>query len=535
MSSRARRQCPARPPRVADRRRPTIWDDEDEEDEGEDPYEQEETRSRRSTTTNGTGTRTKNFNRWELRTLCTAWSRTTEDPKYGNNQKGPVFYGKIHQEYQAIFDATDPRVHKCSVCRSRYQLQEKWKKIKGDMQTFQTHWVRFVRDPPSGVPKHEYIDRVAEIYKQYTGSRFKWKDCVTILHDSTKYSEISAQNVQESILLEPHRLDYTGQQGGSRGEAVVTPPNQNPRSNMVGATWASHQTRPMGCQKAKALAAQERAKRRAGDVQSEVSTLEATAGSLACDRVAEKLDQIAKSGTRLEKFLMRSSAADLLFRLGREDEANKVVNEMMPMLEETIDLDDVIDNRKLPAREANEEEEEEEGSLSPFDDGVDPNTPFAAADSDEEKVEEVFPTGVAHASQATAARIRANMARPSQGGSSGDCPQDKTCSGEETVLPPVAKRVKSVPRDAPQCNEQVLNSLCPGVEPGLPLGGLITLQNSLLAQSQLTVDSSFPTESITDTQFRQLIAENQHLPLMRALGPHLLRGCQGSSCQGSDK
>ncbi len=148
--------------------------------------------------------RSTNFVPQEDAYLSRAYVNASCDPRVGNNQKGDDFWRKVGQGYKILCVGTEFE----SRSRTTKQLYIRFNKhIKVDLVVFNRYYLRVMQKQPSGVPQSEYTDMAAELYREGEGKPFRFKLCVSILHEVPKYCPFYSDSARE---LEPQLEAQSG-------------------------------------------------------------------------------------------------------------------------------------------------------------------------------------------------------------------------------------------------------------------------------------------------------------------------------------
>jgi hypothetical protein len=100
--------------------------------------------------------REPNFNKWEDLTLCKCYINSACDPTVGNNQKGIVFWRKVHEKLALLHSQIYISVKQHDQVRSVDQLTNRFNRnIKVDIMVYNKHYLHIMSGKPSGVPEDQ--------------------------------------------------------------------------------------------------------------------------------------------------------------------------------------------------------------------------------------------------------------------------------------------------------------------------------------------------------------------------------------------
>lgn len=126
-----------------------------------------------------TGGRGSNFSDSSLKQLCRSWLAVSEDPVFGNDQKGSSFWARISADHNKRVSTAEIRTTK--------SLEARWATLNRSMACFAGYveQIQGLRETGKG-PDDIVIDALA-LYKQEVGSDFKDFECYKILQLAPKW------------------------------------------------------------------------------------------------------------------------------------------------------------------------------------------------------------------------------------------------------------------------------------------------------------------------------------------------------------
>ena len=163
---------------------------------------------------------------------------TSEDPIFGNNQTGDVYWQKITTTWNTVAknspSITAYVVRDLTTCKNRFQ-----RRIAPTILKFNHYWLQ-ARDPKkSGWTEEMYNNHAMELYKEGEGKDFTLMSSLEVIHKMPKYSPFNASANNDLV-------DGTLENENEDSDASVVA-----RINEVGTVMVQFTERPIGSKKAK--------------------------------------------------------------------------------------------------------------------------------------------------------------------------------------------------------------------------------------------------------------------------------------------
>jgi hypothetical protein len=144
----------------------------------------------------GNNKRTKNFSPEEDILISRAFIAATENECEGANKKGDAFYERVLEKFLAIYKQETPEDKQDEVVlnRNAAAIQNRWSRhINKDVQLFNGHYKRVKESKPSGYSSEDIITLALEEYRVQEGSKFRFIDCIPVLHAVPKFNPLIKQ------------------------------------------------------------------------------------------------------------------------------------------------------------------------------------------------------------------------------------------------------------------------------------------------------------------------------------------------------
>lgn len=148
--------------------------------------------SEKSVTDNG-GKRNKNYSELEDCLITKAYASVSVDPVHGSQQKGNIFWAKVHQKYR-LLAAKEPGGKDLGK-RPVDSIKQRYTKVIGKaVGKFNKYYKTLKNEPKSGWNEDDYIERAAEMYEEEDGKPFRFHSCVEVLHSVPKFDPMVSPN-----------------------------------------------------------------------------------------------------------------------------------------------------------------------------------------------------------------------------------------------------------------------------------------------------------------------------------------------------
>lgn len=183
----------------------------------------------------------RNFSQVEDLLLCKAYVNASENPRVGVGQKLAEFWGSVKEAFDALYVSEGVEEPLGKEERDHESLMNRFsRQIQPTVNRFNKYFRQIKLEQPSGTPFSEYIRLAKERYEENEPGKFKFEECVPILHAMPKFDPMA--QVEEIELDDDEEEDDPS---ASNKDAV----------NKIGAPMGHHMPRPVGCKAAKKMAA----------------------------------------------------------------------------------------------------------------------------------------------------------------------------------------------------------------------------------------------------------------------------------------
>nr|XP_043639653.1 uncharacterized protein LOC122610758 [Erigeron canadensis] len=121
----------------------------------------------------------------EMKILTECWLDASEDPDFGTDRKGDIFWDTVMENYNAQVEFQ----------RRNNQMTSKWRKIRAQVAKFNAIYAKYDDNRISGENDTQVMEEARQAYKDEVGAPFNMYDCWLLLKDKSLILTSSAVDV----------------------------------------------------------------------------------------------------------------------------------------------------------------------------------------------------------------------------------------------------------------------------------------------------------------------------------------------------
>nr|XP_043637972.1 uncharacterized protein LOC122608971 [Erigeron canadensis] len=133
-----------------------------------------------------------------MKILTECWLDASEDPDFGTDRKGDMFWDTVIENYNAQVEYQ----------RNKNQLTSKWRKIRAHVAKFNAIYSKYDDNRISGENHAQVMEEARSAYKEEVGATFNMYDCWLLLKD-------------KPLIFAPSAVDVLGRNMKNRRPGVV--------------------------------------------------------------------------------------------------------------------------------------------------------------------------------------------------------------------------------------------------------------------------------------------------------------------------
>lgn len=239
-----------------------------------------------------------NFSKEEDLFICKAWINVTTDPTVGSGQTGKVFWQRVHEQYNKLYEQEAEVV--VTAGRSWESVRDRFQKqIQKTTMKFIQYYTQVKSQHPSGWTVDMIVKQAEGVYQELEKKSYKFGHCIETLMAVPKFNPDLEGNEE-----------YDSDNGGGKPAA---------KTNKVGAMMGGKLDKPEGRTAAKKKKLLDKFELQSAASQAQLDSLEGLAA-------ANK--SIAKTMEKTQRSNHLKTMAELYMKMGNMDKAEAVLKEM---------------------------------------------------------------------------------------------------------------------------------------------------------------------------------------------------------------
>jgi ribosomal protein S8 len=140
--------------------------------------------------------RNRNYSELEDLLITKAYVSVSTDPIHGSQQKGTIFWSKVHQKFK-LFATKEPGGNELRG-RPVDSLKQRYTKvISKAVAKYNKFYKTLKNDNKSGWNEEMYMDEASKLYEEEEGRPFRFLSCVEALHKVPKFDPMVSDVVEQ--------------------------------------------------------------------------------------------------------------------------------------------------------------------------------------------------------------------------------------------------------------------------------------------------------------------------------------------------